>query len=81
MGLPSETLQFTGFSHLAQQMSIRRVYGGIHFQFDTDASMQTCGKVAEYVNANFMRPRQQGDCVCPSSARLLASDAEALDTR
>jgi hypothetical protein len=57
MGLPSETLQFTGFSHLADQMAISRVYGGIHFQFDTDASKQTCGKVAEYVNANFMRPR------------------------
>jgi hypothetical protein len=57
MGLPSETLQFNGFSHLAEQMAVSRVYGGIHFQFDSDASKQTCGKVAEYVNANFMRPR------------------------
>jgi len=57
MGLPSETLQFNGFSHLAEQMAVSRVYGGIHFQFDTDASTQTCGKIAEYVNANFMRPR------------------------
>ena len=38
MGLPSETLAFTGFSHLAEQMAISRVYGGIHFKFDTDAS-------------------------------------------
>jgi hypothetical protein len=57
MGLPSETLQFTGFSHLADQMAVSRIYGGIHFQFDTDASSQVCGKVAEYVNSNFMRPR------------------------
>jgi len=57
MGLPSETLAFTGFSHLAEQMAISRVYGGIHFKFDTDASRQVCGKVAEYVHANFMRPR------------------------
>jgi hypothetical protein len=57
MGLPSETLEFTGFSHLAEQMAISRVYGGIHFKFDTDASKQVCGKVAEYVNANFMRRR------------------------
>ena len=57
MGLPSETLAFTGFSHLAEQMAISRIYGGIHFKFDTDASRQVCGKVAEYVNSNFMRPR------------------------
>jgi hypothetical protein len=57
MGLPSETLQFSGFAHLADQMAVSRIYGGIHFQFDTDASGQVCGKVAEYVNANFMRPR------------------------
>ena len=57
MGLPSETLQFTGFSHLAEQMAVSRVYGGIHFKFDTDASRQVCGKVAEYVSANFMRPK------------------------
>ena len=57
MDLPSETLQFTGFSHLAEQMAVSRIYGGIHFKFDTDASRQVCGKVADYVNANFMRPR------------------------
>lgn len=57
MGLPSETLAFTGFSHLAEQMAISRVYGGIHFKFDADASKQVCGKVAEYVDSNFMRPR------------------------
>jgi hypothetical protein len=57
MGLPSETLQFTGFSHLANQMAVSRIYGGIHFQFDTDASNAVCGKVAEYVAANFMRPK------------------------
>jgi hypothetical protein len=57
MGLPNETLAFTGFSHLAEQMAMSRIYGGIHFKFDTDASKQVCGKVADYVNANFMRPR------------------------
>jgi hypothetical protein len=57
MGLPSETLEFTGFSHLAEQMAISRIYGGIHFKFDTDASREVCGKVAEYVNSNFMRPK------------------------
>ena len=57
MGLPSETLEFTGLSHLAEQMAISRVYGGIHYRFDTEASRQVCGKVADYVNSNFMRPR------------------------
>ena len=57
MGLPSETLQFTGFSHLAEQMAVSRIYGGIHFKFDSGASREVCGKVAEYVNSNFMRPQ------------------------
>ena len=57
MGLPSETLEFTGFSHLAEQMAVSRIHGGIHFKFDTDASKQVCGKVAEYVNSNFIRPQ------------------------
>ena len=57
MGLPSETLAFTGFSDLAEQMAVSRIYGGIHFKFDSDASRQVCGKVAEYVRANFMLPR------------------------
>jgi hypothetical protein len=38
-------------------MAISRIYGGIHFNFDSDASRQVCGKVAEYVSSNFMRPR------------------------
>ena len=57
MGLPSETLQFTGFSHLAEQLAVSRIHGGIHFKFDSDASREVCGKIAEYVNSNFMRPR------------------------
>jgi PAP2 superfamily len=57
MGLANETLQFSGFLHLAEQMAISRVYGGIHFKFDTDASKQVCGKVGEYVYSNFMRPK------------------------
>lgn len=57
MGLPNETREFTGFSDLAEQMARSRVHGGIHFQFDTEASRQVCGKIADYVNSNFMRPR------------------------
>ena len=57
MGLDNVTREFTAFSQLAQQMARSRIHGGIHFQFDTDASFAVCPKVAEYVYENFMLPR------------------------
>jgi hypothetical protein len=57
MGLESVTREFAGFSELAQQMALSRIHGGIHFQFDTDASLAVCPKVAEYVYNNYMLPR------------------------
>jgi len=49
---------FSGFSQLADHQALSREYGGIHFHFDTTASQEVCPKVAGYVYANFMRPRQ-----------------------
>jgi hypothetical protein len=36
---------------------VSHVYGGIHFQFDSDASQLACPKVADYVHANYMMER------------------------
>ena len=33
-----------------------RVYGGIHFQFDTVAGQAVGKRVAEFVYANYMQP-------------------------
>jgi hypothetical protein len=46
-----------GFWQMAEHQGASREYGGIHFHFDTTASQEVCPKVANYVYANFMRPR------------------------
>jgi hypothetical protein len=56
-GLPNETRHYTGFAQLAEQQARSRIHGGIHFQFDSDASRVSCTRVAEYIFANYMRPR------------------------
>jgi len=48
---------FPGFWQLAEHQGASREYGGIHFHFDTTASQEACPKVANYVYANFMRPK------------------------
>lgn len=57
MGLPSVTRNFTGFWQLADQQARSRIHGGIHYQFDSDASQTACVKVPEFTAANFMVPR------------------------
>ena len=54
---PAITREFTSLSQLADTVAKSRIWGGIHYQFDTDASQVACAKVAEYAFANFMRPR------------------------
>jgi hypothetical protein len=56
-GLDNVTREFTAFSQLAQQMARSRIHGGIHFQFESDASFAVCPEVAEYVYENYMLPR------------------------
>jgi hypothetical protein len=58
MGLPSVTRDFTGFWQLAELQARSRVHGGIHFQFDSDASQAACVKVPEFTHANYMVPRE-----------------------
>lgn len=57
---PDVTRDFAGFWQLAETEARSRIHGGIHFQFDSEASQVACPKVAEYVFANFMRPREHG---------------------
>ncbi|MGH8638456.1 MAG: vanadium-dependent haloperoxidase [Burkholderiales bacterium] len=59
MVLPSETRHFTGFWQLADQQARSRIHGGIHYQFDSDASQAACVKVPEFTAANFMVRRER----------------------
>jgi hypothetical protein len=56
-GNPDVSRQYAGFSQLAQDQANSRIYGGIHFRFENEASQQSCPKVAEYVFARFMQPK------------------------
>jgi hypothetical protein len=48
------TRQYGGFWQLAEEFARSRIYGGIHYQFDSDASQSACTDVAEYVLATYM---------------------------
>jgi hypothetical protein len=58
MSLPSVTRDFTGFWQLADQQARSRIHGGIHFQFDSDASQAACVKVPEFTRSKFMLRRE-----------------------
>jgi hypothetical protein len=60
VGIPPNTdvtRDYDRFSDLAEEFARRRIYGGIHYQFDSDASQSACPKVAEYAFAHFMIER------------------------
>lgn len=41
---------YQSYSELAQQEADSRIWGGIHFRFDNEASQDKCAKVADWVN-------------------------------
>jgi hypothetical protein len=51
------TRRYNGFRELADEAARSRVYGGIHFTFDSLASQGVCTPLGEYVFANAARPR------------------------
>jgi hypothetical protein len=55
-GLPTVTRDFAGFWQLAEMEARSRIHGGIHYQFDSDASQSACPKVTEFAHSRFMRP-------------------------
>ncbi|MEO5741304.1 MAG: vanadium-dependent haloperoxidase [Vicinamibacterales bacterium] len=48
---------YNGFRQLADEAARSRVYGGIHFNFDSTASLGVCIPLADYVFENVLRPR------------------------
>jgi hypothetical protein len=57
MGLPTETRTYAGFWDLAQQEADSRIFGGIHYRFDSEASQAYCVKAPEFAAKHFMLPR------------------------
>ena len=54
---PGWTRNYARFSQLAEEAANSRVYGGIHFNFDTTASFGACIPLGDYVHANTFRRR------------------------
>ena len=58
-GQPDVLHTHPGFSQLADEQARSRVYGGIHFQFDSDAGKVIGTKVADYVFAKRHAPERK----------------------
>ena len=55
-GNPDVSRNYPGFWQLAVDQALSRIYGGIHFTFENEASQESCPKVADYVFDNYMTP-------------------------
>ncbi len=55
-GGPGWTRSYNGFRQFADEAARSRIYGGIHYQFDTLASMGVCTQLADYAYTNTLRP-------------------------
>lgn len=51
------TRSYAKFSQLAEEASLARVYGGIHFRFELEASHESCTQVADYLVRNYAQRR------------------------
>ena len=56
-GNPDVSRAYQSFWQLALDQANSRVYGGIHFRFENEASQARCVQVPAYVIARFMQPR------------------------
>jgi hypothetical protein len=58
MGLPSVTRDYDSFWDFANRQARSRIHGGIHFQFESDASQAACVKAPEFAHTQFMVRRE-----------------------
>lgn len=56
---PGITRSYNGFRQLADEAARSRVYGGIHFNFDTTSSFGVCIPLADYIFDNTFRKVSQ----------------------
>lgn len=56
---PNVTRAYNGFRQLGDEAARSRIYGGIHYTFDTTSSMGVCTQLADYVFDNVLRARFQ----------------------
>jgi hypothetical protein len=54
---PDVAREYQSFWQLALDQGESRVYGGIHFRFENEASQESCPRVSQYVAEHFMQRR------------------------
>lgn len=54
---PTVTRHYNGFRQLADEGGQSRIWGGIHFQFETLASFGSCTRLGDYAADNVLRAR------------------------
>ncbi len=54
---PGVTRSYIGFNQLGDEEARSRIYGGIHYQFDSTSSFGVCPRVADYAFENHLRAR------------------------
>jgi hypothetical protein len=57
-GDPNAVRTYASFSAMTDEAARSRVYGGVHFPFDTAAGQSAGRNVANYVFSNYLRPRR-----------------------
>ncbi len=55
-GLPGVDRSFTSFSDAVEQVSLARIWGGIHFRFACEAAVQEGAQIADYVDSTVAVP-------------------------
>jgi PAP2 superfamily len=58
-GTPGWTRTYPSFWAIADEQARSRIYGGIHFHFDTIAGQEIGTKIGHYLIENFMLPRSR----------------------
>jgi hypothetical protein len=53
------TQPYTSLFQLANDEAHSRIWGGIHYRFDIEASQVSCTQVADYLFDNYMRPSRE----------------------
>src|SRR5204863_338804 len=73
-GLPGVIRSFDSFGAAAAEAGRSRIYGGIHYTFDSATGLAVGGEVADYVMGGFLKSRHDGgDQVADAAGAVLTA--------
>jgi membrane-associated phospholipid phosphatase len=73
-GLPGVTRSFTSFSQAAEEAGQSRIYGGIHWQFDNEAGLESGRALADFVFFSQLQPITAASTCTPGPTTLCLTD-------